>query len=110
MRDIYDGVLTCQSAIPKTEIELLADVVRNNGRMGIPWRLTAFLAGQDGAFYREVAENEEKAKALAPNIGALQDFAAMLKKVSELANCVSMRLMVAGCNHENFNTWKNDPA
>jgi len=86
----------------------LADIVRNNQRMGVPWRMTAVLAGKDGEFFRGVAENEEVAKTFANVVVPLHNFAEMLRKVAELADCAASRLMVAGCNHENFNEWMEE--
>jgi len=91
---IYDGVMKCDSAIPECEINLLADIVRDNDRMGIPWRMTAVLAGKRGEFFRDVAENEETAKTLAATIDPLRDFAKMLRKVAKLADCVSPRVTI----------------
>ena len=107
---LYEQVITCESAIPQNELEPLADLVGNNERVGRQWRLTALLASKDGAFFREVAENEEKAKALAPTIELLTDFAGLMRTMAELAECASSRLLVAGCNHENFNDWMSETA
>lgn len=107
---IYEDVMKCESAIPAGDVDALADIVRNNQRMGIPWRLTAALAGKDGAFFRDVAENEETAKTFATLVDPLRDFAEMLRKVAELADCAACRVMVAGCNHEKFNDWVKEAA
>lgn len=107
---LYEQVMTCESAIPQNELEPLADLVLNNERVGRQWRLTALLASKDGAFFREIAENEETAKALAPSIELLNDFADLMRTMAELAECASSRLLVAGCNHENFNDWASETA
>jgi len=107
---VYQGVLQCESAIHADDVEKLAAIVKNNQRMGIPWRLTAVIASKDGEFFRDVAENEETAKTLVPVIDLLSEFAELLRKVADLADCASTRLMVAGCNHEDFNKWMKEAA
>lgn len=107
---LYEQVMNCESAITTSELEPLADLVRNQERVGRQWRLTALLASKNGEFFREVAESEEQARALAPIIGHLHDFAELLRGMADLADCASSRLMVAGCNHENFNDWMKEPA
>lgn len=107
---LYEQVMTCQSAIPQSELKPLADLVRNNERVGRQWRLTAVLASKDGPFFREISESEDKAKALAPTIELLNDFAVLMRTMADLAECASSRLLVAGCNHENFNDWMNETA
>ena len=82
MDALYQGVMQCESAIPAGDVEKLADIVRNNQRMGIPWRLTAAIASKDGEFFRGVSESEEAAKTFASVIDPLRDFAEMLRKVA----------------------------
>lgn len=107
---IYKGVLNCESAIPPEELDLLADMVRDNEIVGRPWRLTALIASKDGAFFKELSESEEKAKALAPTVDALRAFSDRLQGMAKLADCAASRIMVAGCNHEDFIEWMKEPA
>lgn len=102
---LYERVLTCESAIRLSDLEPLADMVMNQEKVGRQWRLTALLASKDGTFFKEVATDEGKAKALAPTVGLLSDFAALLRGMADLAECASGRLMIVGCNHEKFNEW-----
>ena len=102
---IYEGVMTCEPAIPEDEMKPLADLVMNQEMVGRQWRLTALLASRGGEFFRRVAEDEETAIALAPTVGLLSDFAKLLREVADLADCSAHRIAVAGCNHEDFNTW-----
>ena len=105
---LYKGVLNCESAIPPEELELLANMVRDNEMVGRPWRLTALIASKDGAFFKELSESEEHAKALAPAIDALREFSDRLQRMAKLADCAAARIMVAGCNHEDFVEWMTE--
>lgn len=107
---IYQGVMQCASAIHADDVGKLADIVKNNERMGIPWRLTAIIASKDGEFFRDVSESKKTAKTFAPLIDQLRDFAKMLRMVADLADCASSRLMVAGSNHEKFIEWMKQEA
>ena len=107
---MYESVLNCESAINSDDVEPLADLVRKNELVGIPWRLTAVIAGKDGTFFRNLSEDEGAAKALAPAVDGLYEFSNRLKKMAELAECVASRIMVAGCNHRNFNKWQKKAA
>ena len=102
---LYEGVMNCEPAIPPADMERVADLVRDNARIGRSWRLTALLASKDGAFYRGVADDAELAQAFAATIGPLQDFAKTLRTVADLADTAHARILVAGCNHEHFNDW-----
>jgi hypothetical protein len=107
---LFEQVMTCESAIPPSELEPLADLIRNQERVGRQWRLTALLASKNGEFFREVANDEEQARVLAATIGPLEDFSKLLRAMADLADCASSRLMVAGCNHEDFNDWVKEAA
>lgn len=102
---LYEQVMQCEPAVPPHDMEMLADLVRNNERVGRQWRLTALLASKGGAFFRELSEDSDQAKALAPTVELLRDFAGLLRTMADLADCASSRVMVAGCNHEQFNEW-----
>jgi hypothetical protein len=80
-------------------------MVRDNECVGIPWRLTALITSKGGAFFKELSESEEQAKALAPTVDTLRAFSERLQMVAKLADTAASRIMVAGCNHENFNEW-----
>ena len=108
--ELYEQVLHCEPAIAPQDVELLADLVMNQERIGRNWRLTALIAGKGGEFYRELAENADHAQMFAPTTICLRDFARLLRHVADLADSVSARIMVAGCNHEHFNDWMNEPA
>ncbi len=107
---LYEQVLHCEPAIAPQDVERLADLVLSNERVGRNWRLTAVIAGKGGEFYRELADDAEKARTLAPVIESLRDFAKLLRQISELADSASARIMVAGCNHEHFPDWMKEPA
>lgn len=102
---LYEQVMTCEPAINPVEVEELADAVRSNSLLGMPWRLTAVIAGKDGSFFKALSEDEGQAKAIAPSIDLLNEFAARLRGMAELAECVAARMMAAGCNHEQFIDW-----
>lgn len=107
---LYKDVLKCEPAIPPEQLDLLANMVRDNESVGRPWRLTALIASKDGAFFTELSESEEKAKALAPTVDALREFSDRLQMMAKLADCAASRIMVAGCNHEDFNEWMKETA
>ena len=75
-----------------------------------PWRLAALLATKDGAFFNELANDPEKAKAFAPTASVLRGFAERMRMVAKLAECAAARVLVAGCNHEQFSTWATEEA
>ncbi len=108
--EIYEQVMTCRPALPPEDLDVVADRVRSDEYVGRPWRLTAVLASKDGAFFHELAEDAGRAKVLAPMMEPLRDFAKALRIMADLADCVAARVMVAGCNHEDFNTWAQEPA
>lgn len=105
MDRLYQQVMNCEPAIVPSELEPLADLIGNNERVGRQWRLTAVLASKDGTFFRDLAENEDAAKALAPTVDLLNDFAKLMRKMADLAECGASRVLVAGCNHVHFNDW-----
>ncbi len=105
---LFAQVLSCDPALHPDEMECTANLVFNQERVGRPWRLAAALASKDGAFFRELAEDEAKAKTFAATIDQLRDFSALLRSVADLADCAAARVMVAGCNHEGFNTWTEE--
>ncbi|WP_323012528.1 hypothetical protein [Castellaniella sp.] len=107
---LYEQVMTCEPAIPKDQVDDLADMVFNKELFIRQWRLTAVLAGEGGAFYADLAEDEEKARVFAPLTGVLDDFAKRLRGMAEIAESASARIMVAGCNHENFIAWAEEAA
>ena len=71
---LYQGVLNCQSALLPSLVNEVADSVRDNEQMGIPWRITAVLAGKDGEFFRQVADDAETAKTMATLSDGLRHF------------------------------------
>lgn len=103
--ELLESVLTCEPALPPEEMEALADRVRSNEFVGRPWRLTALLASKDGSFFRDVANSQEHAQALAPTVDVLHAFAKSLRGMADLADCAAARVLVAGCNHPDFNKW-----
>lgn len=102
---LYEQVMSCESAIPEAQLEPLSELVKSNEYVGRQWRLTAFLASKNGDFFHEVSVNAEQAEALAATIAPLRHFAVLMRQMADLADCASSRLLVAGCNHENFNDW-----
>lgn len=107
---IYEGVMTCQPALLPSLVEEVANAIRDNEQMGIPWRMTAVLAGKDGKFFREVANDVETAKTMATLIDGLTCFSKRLEQMKKFADTVTCRLLVAGCNHRNFNKWQKKAA
>lgn len=107
---IYEQVLNCEFVIPPEDVDRMADMVFSKEKVIRQWRLTALLASKDGAFYRELSENEDQAKTFAPMVEVLNDFARTLRGMADLAECAAMRITVAGCNHEEFNTWMKEEA
>ncbi|AJX82575.1 hypothetical protein [Burkholderia pseudomallei] len=108
--ELYEQVLHCEPAIAPQDVGPLADLVMNQEQVGRNWRLTAMIAGKGGEFYRELAVNADHAQTFAPVTLCLRDFAKLLRQVADLADSASARIMVAGCNHEHFNDWVNEPA
>lgn len=105
---VYQQVLVCEPAIPPDEVEPLADLVMKKERVGRPWRLTAVVAGEDGEFFKRIATSVETAKAFAPTVNVLRDFAGLLRTMADLAECSAARIATAGCNHEKFLDWMED--
>jgi hypothetical protein len=107
---LYEQVMTCEPAVPKDQVEGLSNMVFSKERIIRAWRMTALLAGEGGEFYADLANNAEKARAFAPIVGALSEFSETLKGMAELADSASARILVAGCNHENFTDWRKESA
>ncbi len=102
---IYERILSCEPALPPNEMEQMADLVFSNERVVRQWRFTAMLASKEGAFFRELSEDAEKAKVFAPTVETLKVFATLLREVAKLADCAAARVAVAGCNHQQFLVW-----
>lgn len=107
---LYEKVMACEPALAPDQLDRVADMVMDQEATGRPWRLAALLATKDGAFFKDLANDPEKAQALAPTVSMLQDFAERMRGVAELAECAAARVMVAGCNHEKFNAWAAEEA
>ena len=108
---VYQDVLCCQPIVLPSEMEALADLVFSKERVIRSWRLAALVGSKDGEFFQELANDADKAKALAPTVDALRDAAGVLRSMAEVMESVSCRIMVAGCNHEHFNEWmESEPA
>ena len=102
--------MTCQPALLPSLVEKVADAIRDNEQMGVPWRITAVLAGKDGEFFKQVANDAETAKTMATLIDGLTSFSKRLEQMKQFADTVTCRLLVAGCNHEKFNDWMKEAA
>jgi hypothetical protein len=102
---LYESVLHCRPVIREDEAHRLADLVFDKEHIVREWRLTALLASKGGAFYKELSEDSEKAQALAPAVEPLIGFAKLLRDMANFADCVSARVMTAGCNHDRFVDW-----
>lgn len=107
---LYEKVMNCEPALAPDELDRVADMAMDQEATGRPWRLAALLATKDGAFFKDLANDPEKARTLAPTVSILQDFAERMRGVAELAECAAARVMVAGCSHENFNAWAAEEA
>ena len=107
---LYQQVMTCEPALAPDQLDAVADMVRDLGATVRPWRLAALLATKDGAFFNELANDPEKAKAFAPTASVLRGFAERMRMVAKLAECAAARVLVAGCNHEQFSTWATEEA
>lgn len=105
---LYDQVMTCAPALAPEMLDTVADMAIDQEATGRPWRLAALLATKDGAFFKELANDPEQARVLAPTVAALQDFAERMRGVADLAECVAARVAVAGCNHDQFNAWTTE--
>lgn len=107
---IYEGVMTCQPALLPSLVDEVAAAIKDNEQMGVPWRITAVLAGKDGEFFKQVANDAETAKTMATLMDGLTSFSKRLEQMKKLADTVTCRLLVAGCNHEKFNDWVKEAA
>ena len=107
---IYEGVITCQPALLPSLVDEVAAAIKDNEQMGVPWRITAVLAGKDGEFFKQVANDAETAKTMATLMDGLTSFSKRLEQMKKLADTVTCRLLVAGCNHEKFNDWVKEAA
>jgi hypothetical protein len=110
MDAIFEQVMSCNPALPPDQLDEVANMVLDQALTGRPWRLAALLATKDGAFFKDLASNPESAQSLAPTVEILQAFAERMRGIAELAECAAARVMVAGCNHEQFNTWASEGA
>jgi len=102
---LYDSVMKCEPVIPPNEVDQVANLVFSKERVIRAWRAAALLGSKGGDFYREVAEKEDLARALAEGIAPIQCTAEVLREMAGIMDCVAARLLTAGCNHEHFNDW-----
>lgn len=110
LEQLYRSVMTCEPALEPDQLDRVANMVMDQEVTGRPWRLAALIASKDGAFYEELANDPEIARALAHTVMPLQSFAERMRGMADLAECAATRLMVAGCNHKDFNTWTTEEA
>jgi hypothetical protein len=102
---LYEGVMNCDAVIASGDVDYVADMVFDKERVVRLWRLAAFISSKDGSFYRKIAADAEAAEAMATTIEPLREFAKTLRKVADLADRASARLLVAGAAHEKFIEW-----
>lgn len=108
-QEVYSQILTCEPLMSQAEANRLADMVFNQERFIRYWRLTAISAEKGGDFYREVSEDQERAKGLMIEVvPRLKEFEEIMLEMSELANCVATRIIVAASNHEASTEWGED--
>ncbi len=105
---VFQQVMCCEPAIKPEQVEKLADLVVSNEFVGRPWRLTAVLAGKNGAFFKNLSEDQKAARTFAQAIQPLSDFVDLCREMADLAECVKLRLAVAGCAHEQFVEWMKE--
>ena len=107
---VYEGVMNCRPIVPPEEMEALADLVFSKEKVIRAWRCAALIGSKDGAFFRELSTDEDKAQTLAPIVGALKDAATLMRVMAEIMDSASTRIVIAGCNHEKFNDWAKEAA
>ena len=74
-----------------------------------PWRLAALLASKNGDFFKALSTDADQAEVLAAAVGPMQATAELLRGMAETMDCVASRVMVAGCNHVEFDSWMLKP-
>jgi hypothetical protein len=102
---VFEQVLNCEPALLPADVDKVGAGVFDKEHVIIPWRMTALLAGEGGAFFKGISEDAKKAQVFAEAVGDLQGFAVFLREMADLADCVATRVMVAACAHEDFPKW-----
>ena len=102
---LYEGVMTCKPVVDPADMEELADRVFSKGHLIRAWRMAALVGSKDGAFFKGLSTESDQAKALAAFVDPMRSTAELLRCMAKIMDCISTRIVVAGCNHEQFNEW-----
>lgn len=105
---IFQGLMGCDSLI-SPEVETGLRDLSESAEMTVrPWLFTAYVASQGGEFFAEISEDADKARLMASMSKVLEEFAERMKLVADLAEKSALRIRLAGCNHPDFDTWRDE--
>lgn len=102
---LFKSVIASEPVLKEAELDDFAGLPANVEHFVRKWRCMAVLATKDGAFYQELSDDPSKAETFAPTVNMLHEFADLLREAAKMADCVSTRVMVAGCGHKDFVQW-----
>lgn len=105
---LYQGVMDGEPLVHPDELEALRKLAQDAPLTVRPWLFMAYGATREGAFYKELSEDATRMRLLAPLSMILEEFADRMRMVATLSDGVAMRIRVAGCNHPNFDAWREE--
>lgn len=105
---IFQGLMDCDSLISQEVHEGLRDLADSADLTVRPWKFMAYVASQDGNYFQGLSDDAHSARLMAPMSKILEEFSERMKLVADLAEKSALRIRLAGCNHPDFDTWREE--
>lgn len=102
LEELYQSILVCKPLITDAECSRINELFMSNEFTGRSVRTALVVAEKSGEFFKDVATNKESGELFTEVIGPLHETAERLKALAELMNVAKTRLLVALCNHAEF--------
>lgn len=105
---IFQGLMSCEPLISEDVHDGLRDLAESPDMTVRPWLFMAYVANQGGAFFEEISEDADTARLMASMSKVLDEFAERMNMVADLAGKSALRIRLAGCNHPDFDKWREE--
>lgn len=105
---IFQGLMGCDSLISPEIHEGMRELADSAEMTVRPWKFAAYVASLGGDFFTEISEDAHTARLMAPMSKILEEFAERLRLVADLADKSALRIRLAGCNHPDFDAWREE--
>lgn len=107
---LFDAVMNKKPLLTSAESEALAARVESERYMLTPWRLVAEMATKDGAYWRELSQDQGKAEPVLSAVPGLEHFADILSEMAYLTRAMVQCARVAGRTHADAAKWLREGA